>query len=177
MKKLFLSLALAATTLAGYSQTNPVSTFFNTTMNYFTSFNTNLSGTFGTGKRVDVWTGGAYQSGVNFGDDLGIDFSFSSGGGGIYAEEVTRNASIAGTIVNQRAGLGYAYVHIDTKLSIGVNGGYDFNARKPLAEVYGDVRKALTDNTFSGLRLAYQDDFSNKSPGAPVVTVFVGFTF
>lgn len=175
MKKLILTLVMAAAFVAGaQAQTSPEQTFFNSVGDYFTSFNTNLL-TFQKNK-FEVWTGVAYQQNVDVANVLGVDFDVKKGGG-FYVEGTMANAGIAGTVLNLAGGGGYSIVKYDTRLSFGVNGGYDFQIKQPIVEIYGDVRKSLTENTFAGLRLSYETSFSGASPHAPLVLGLVGFTF
>ncbi|HVU07649.1 MAG TPA: hypothetical protein VHG89_03800 [Verrucomicrobiae bacterium] len=177
---MFALTAVALLCVAGKAQaqteTNlpPQTSFFGSVENYFTSFDTN-STTF-TSERGEVWTGVVYQNGLNFADDLGVDYNL--GAKGIYAEGIFRNAGIAGTIVGAQAGLGYSIVHFDTKLSVGVDGGYDFNRDNPCATFYVDARKALTENTFAGLRLGWEAQFSHSPVSrTPELSVIIGFKF
>ncbi len=150
----------------------PVS-FFQSVGSYFTSNDTNLD--LSTGK-AELWTGMAYQSGVNFAADLGIRYKLSKPGAasGVALESVTRNAGIAGTIVSQNIGVAYCIYNHAIELSGGLDVGYRFDEYKPDLSVFLDARKALTVNTFAGLRLAVESDFRHQ-PLAPVFSVLVGF--
>ena len=175
MKRL-LSIVLLALLLplAAYCQitTNIPQSFYQTAFSYFTTFNTNLT-TF-QNDRADLWTGPVYKSGLNFADDLGLDILFKKGGG-FYAEGVMRNAGVAGTIVSMRGGIGYAITKYDTRLSGGINGGYDLDANKGTAEVYADLKKSLTENTFAGLRIGYETYFERSKSRDLSIMASIGF--
>lgn len=173
MKKLLLLLAISASALVGNAQTNPQQTFFKSFVEYFTQFDTN-STTFKT-DRVDVYTGVVQDSAVTA-DSLIVDLNFSKGGG-FYGEGEVRNATIAGVIVEANVGGGYSIVHYDAKFSLGVNGGYDFRQGDPVIIFYADIKKALTENTFAGLRLGYESNFREAVPKAPTLWITGGFKF
>lgn len=150
--------------------------FFGTVQQYFTSANTNFDLSQG---KAELWTSMAYQSGLNFAADLGLRYRLSKPGAasGFAVESVTRNASIAGTIVSQQVGVSYCLYNHDIEISGGIDGGYDFQKSSGLFTVFLDARKALTENTFAGLRLGYETDLKNAKAEPPVLSVIVGFKF
>lgn len=180
--KLFTILAFVSISLAARAQvsTNAMppmdsSGFIHSVGGYFSSFNPDLPFT-GVG---EIAIGMAYQSGVNIASDLDLRFdvyNIGTNGLGIFAESVTRNAGVAGVIVSEQAGGGILYRHIDTELSAGVLGGYRFDTGGPAVTIYADVRKMMTENTYSGLRLAAEID-GRAQNNSPVITAYTGFKF
>jgi hypothetical protein len=154
---------------------NPQS-FFGSIGGYFTSSNTNLpfKGT------AEIALGMAYQSGVNIASDFDARYKFAlTPNSGVLLESVTRNAGVDGVIVSEQAGIGYYYIPVSTpdlELSAGLLGGYRFDVSQAAFTAYLDARKSLTENTFAGVRIAYEYDGS-ASPGSPVLTAYTGFTF
>jgi hypothetical protein len=146
--------------------------FFTTVAGYFTTFNTNLATFTDTNNfHGTVWAGADYQSGV------GVEYPFYKG---LTLVSVTRNADVAGTILSQQGDLAITITHYDTQLSLGAGLGYCFANAGDLrpglfGSVFAEAKKALTDNTFAGVRL--EDDFSGKTPSIPVVSIFAGFRF
>jgi hypothetical protein len=169
--------ATAQTTGATNAAPTPQS-FFTTVAGYFTAFNTNLTTFTDTNNfHGTVWAGADYQSGVNIASSLGVEYPFYKG---LTFVSVTRNADVAGTILSQQGDLAIAITHYDAQLSLGAGLGYCFanvGGLRPglYGSVFAEAKKALTDNTFAGLRL--EDDFSGKTPNIPVLSVFVGFRF
>ena len=171
--------AMGCFTQAGAQTTTPPSatdtfSFLSSVQTYFTSFNTNLT-MFQT-ERGELWTA-IDQNPNNLAAILGITYDL---GKSWNAEAVMRNASVAGTIVSAQVGPSYAIVHFDTKLAVGVDGGCRFdNGNVAFAEFYLDARKALTANTFAGVRLYYDQEFSGNNTAAhsPGVMIITGFKF
>jgi hypothetical protein len=181
----FLFAALFSSALAvtarGQTQTNTApspTTFFQDIGAYFSSFNTNLT-TFTDTNNFHgvVWAGADYQSGVNIASSLGVEYPFYKS---LTAISVTRNADVAGAILSEQADLGVSITHFDTQLTLGGGLGYCFASVGDLkpglyGSIFAEAKKAMTDNTFAGMRL--EDDFSGKTPNVPVLSVFVGFRF
>jgi hypothetical protein len=169
--------SLTVTNASGGTTTinNPQS-FFGSVGGYFTSSNTNLpfKGT------AELALGMAYQSGVNIASDFDARYKFAiTTNSGVLLESVTRNAGVDGVIVSEQAGIGYYYIPASTpdlELSAGLLGGYRFDVSQAAFTAYLDARKSLTENTFAGVRIAYEYDGS-ASPGSPVLTAYTGFTF
>lgn len=172
MKKLLPLILAFGFCAAGYAQT-PGQTFLSTLAQYFTSFNTNLT-TFQNSK-FELSNGPIYQDNVSIADSLIFAVNVKKGGG-LYLESETRTAPVANGLVSQTLGAGYGFVKYDTKLSGGINGGYAFDSGRPLLGVYADLRKAITPNTYSGVRIGYQTDFS-RTPTTPTILGFVGFVW
>jgi hypothetical protein len=153
------------------AQTNADTTpggFLSSVQNYFTTMDTN-STTF-VNRNFDLWTGAEYVQGVNTASSLGLEYKIS---GSFSFESVTRNAGIAGIILSQQGGFGYSLTRYDTKLTGYIDGGYDFNGKRPYAEVGARIKKAATKNTYFGIGI------STRYPGGrtPSVGLFTGFTF
>lgn len=177
---LFLpSMALAQGNGTSPALTNAVPTspqsFVDSSILYFTGHNPDTNINFSS--KVELWTGTAYQSGINFADDVGVRFKLNPAASGFAFEGDIRNAGIAGTIVSAVAGGAYVVYSQDIEWSVGADVGYRFQNNSPLGVVYADVRKMLTLNTFSGLRLAFEGTIK-KDPSVdrkiPTVTVILG---
>ena len=156
--------------------------FWDTALGYFSSFNTNLTTFSATNWHGNVWAGADYQSGVNVASSLGVEYGFYKS---LTLESVTRNAAIAGTILSEQAGLGVNFVMFDTQLTVGGGIGDAFAAvgTQPsglYGSLFGEVKKAMTQTTFAGMRLETEVPFRSKAgaaPVTPVLSVFVGFRF
>ena len=160
----------------GTTTINNPQSFFASVGGYFTSSNTNLpfKGT------AEIALGMAYQSGVNIASDFDARYKFAiTTNSGVLLESVTRNAGVDGVIVSEQAGIGYYYIPVSTpdlELSAGLLGGYRFDVSQGAFTAYLDARKSLTENTFAGVRIAYEYDGS-ASPGSPMLTAYTGLTF
>lgn len=176
---LIAGLSLSAFTVNAQTTNNPPPpAFFDTALTYFTAFNTNLT-TFSI-DRGSVWAGADYVSGVNVSSHIGFSYNLGSStpGNGFHLESVTRNAGIAGTILSQQAGAGYHVSLYDARISATLAGGYDWNARAAFIAPTIDIRKAMTQRTFAGLRMDVPIMFRHGSGNyVPRVGVFTGFTF
>ena len=184
IRKLFPILALTTllTLPAARAQNNVPSTttldepsFFNAAMGYFTSFNTNLSGTF-TNKGT-AWAG--IDSNIGGGgappivNELGFSYAIWNGAA---PELVLRNGGISGVVDSMQAGLSYSLVVVDTKLSAYADGGYSWDTKKGYGEIGIRILKALTTHTFAYINYGVQVDGSSGSP-PQVIGAGVGFTF
>lgn len=149
--------------------------FVTSTIQYFTMHNQDTNINFGS--KIELWTGTAYQSGINFADDVGVRFKLHPASSGFAFEGDIRNAGIAGTIVSAAAGGAYILYSQDIEWSAGANVGYRFQNNSPLGIVYADVRKMLTQNTFSGLRIAFEGTIKKDATvdrKIPTITVILG---
>jgi hypothetical protein len=160
------------------TQTNTPSSFFQTTVGYFTSFNTNLDGTFGSTKGT-IWTGIDSLQGrsVNLANSLGV--AYKLGKSSLAVEAQTRTSGIAGTFVDQELGLSLNFIVHDTKLSLYGRGGYEFDlpsGTKEKDKVFGEfgirAQKALTEHTYAGVGLGMLVPKSGQ-----VFTALIGVTF
>ena len=157
--------------------------FIQSGYDYFTSFNTNLggaSGPFNTNSDYQVWMGAAYQSGVNLGVQLAAEANPFKGAPGLMVGEVSTFAPQVGTIADQELDFGWSIVHIDTRLTAGGAAAYcfgsDTEANKGLkGGFFAEVQKALTQNTFSGLR--GEGLFGSGKGNQLIVSLEVGATF
>lgn len=181
----WLLLAIALTLLLFapvrvHGQTNvpPQQTFLQTTATYFTSFNTNLL-TFRTNDTIDVMTGPEYNQGLNVDDLLAGRWNawHPSPSLNIGPSVTFRNAGIAGTLVSVGAGPFLSIVHWDAKLTLGIEPGYSWMTHHAYIEPHADVEKALTDNTYGGLRIGLPIDLRGhvNTPGAPLLAITLGF--
>jgi hypothetical protein len=179
MKKLIAIIGLIGLTLVASAQTNPPptqSSFFDSALGYFSSFNTNLDSTFGLEKGT-VWTGvDSIQGGeVNLANALGISYDLYKS---VSVESVTRNSGIAGTLLSEQVGVGLSFVVHDAKLTVYADGGYGFAKEKSSTadRIYGEiglrVQKALTTHTFAGLGIGAQ-----LPKNSQVFSAFAGITF
>lgn len=141
MKKITLILAIAGLVFGAQAQTN---TFFQSTLDYFTTFNTNLT-TFQT-DRVNIWadaaTVDASTTRASFGACVKVYDAFD-------VESITRNGAVGGTVVSEQGGVGYSLVHYDTKLTIYGHAGWRFDTRQTYGCPGLRVMKALTPNTYA----------------------------
>ena len=174
---------------AATAQTNtpatPEQTFFNSVAQYFSAFDTN-STTFAT-DMVNVWAGADTVNNQNLAASLGLEIlpfrtSTNAVVSALSLESVTRNATVAGTIMSEQAGLGYNVTHFDTRLTGYVDAGYRFDTRQGYVAPGLRVKKALTENTYAGVGLELPVYFSRgtgQSAGAPspTLSIFTGFKF
>lgn len=187
--KLFAASVIAAVVVSFYSSaqssvlptsaslTNAVPGFTSEVASYFTTINTNLV-TFTPSRRFDLWTGAEYVNGLNVADSLGLSYKPLALASTIYlqVESVTKNAGIAGTILSQQAGVGLAKVYYDVQIEGYVDGGYSFLNKEGFGELGVRAKKAMTQNTYTGLGLSF--DFSSQHTSTrPNVVIFAGFTF
>ena len=183
--------ALALALFVGHNapaQTNggsPQGTFYNSVAQYFSAFDTN-STTFTT-DTFDLWAGADTVNNQNLAASLGLEIlPFRSSSNSVISvlscESVTRNATVAGTIVSEQAGFGYNLTHFDTRLTGYVDAGYRFDTRQAYITPGLRVKKALTENTYAGVGIELPVYFNHgvgQSAGAPAPTlsVFTGFKF
>lgn len=159
----------------------PVS-FIHTVGSYFTSHNLELTNTFGSGHKFDLWTSidsiqGNGNSAAHLADAIGISYVVYDH---ISLENVLRTSGIAGTIMTEQFGVGLNYTVIDTKLTLYADAGYDkgnsLTHSKFQDNLFGEVglrvKKALTENTYAGIGLGLQ--FPSN---VQVYQVVAGFTF
>lgn len=193
MKKLLTIIGLALLpALFTLGQTNlppsPQQTFFQSTLDYFTSQNTNLL-TFRASDTVDFSTG--VENNQNMQDDiltLHGNFYHSAGYGNITNSTIWvgtagvtfRNATIAGTLVSGQGEVGVSIVKWDTKLTGLIGLGYWSAEKKSVfVEPALELSKALTDNTFALLRIGYPvfTKQAVRNIGSPLLAVEMGFKF
>lgn len=182
--KLMLMLALALCLVcwpAGAQTTtnSPQQNFFQTTMSYFSSFNTNLT-TFRS-DFVNVELGTASINNENMTEELALTvspFKFgvdtNTGYASFDLNYIGRNATIAGTLVQQEGGIGLSKSYYDVKGSVYVDGGYDFTKKQWYPAIGFRVRKALTPNTYAGVGL---EEAFRSGNTAPTLSIFAGFKF
>jgi hypothetical protein len=176
MKK-FLVLSALTVCLAAKAQTNIVTQpFYSTVTGWFSSQNTNLASTFATDK-VDVNIGAAYVNNVNTASTLGIEYLIARP---LSLEEETYNAGIAGTILAQEAGFGLNASVVDMRFTGHIDVGYNFQDVQTYLKGGIRVKKALTENTFTGLDLSADYIFNNNGTRkslSPTIEIFAGFKF
>lgn len=172
-----LALCLTATAQTA-TNTAPPPTIIDTVKGYLSSFNPALSNTFSTAKNLDIWTAAEQNLGNNTSADLGVEYTFtrfSSNSIALSGEGVIKAAGVAGSLVAGQAGLGLSYVHVDTKLTFYVDGGYDVLNHHPYCEPGLRVKKALTDNTYGGVGVGFP--IEKEKTGRQNIYLFAGFTF
>lgn len=180
--KLMLALALCMICWRAGAQTttnSPQQNFFQTTMSYFSSFNTNLT-TFRS-DFVNVELGTASINNENMTEELALTvspFKFgvdtNTGYASFDLNYIGRNATIAGTLVQQEGGIGLSKSYYDVKGSVYVDGGYDFTKKQWYPAIGFRVRKALTPNTYAGVGL---EEAFRSGNTAPTLSIFAGFKF
>ena len=148
-------------------------TFFGTVQSYFTSFNPSLEQTFHKTNEWDIWAGADNVQGSGMTASLGVSYNVWKF---VSLESVTRNGSVAGTIVGQQFQLGLNKVVHDVKVTGFVGGGYDFNQKESYGILGARFIKALTENTFAGLSIE-EHIGGSKIGNTPTVSILTGFNF
>jgi hypothetical protein len=181
----------SASTLNAQTATNlPVATatnaatatpanFFATVESYFTAFDTNNQ-TFGTNTHYEMWTGTAYQSGINLGAQFGLEARPFTKLPSLTIGAISTLANSVGTLAEQEIDLGWSIRHYDVELTLGGGGMDAFHGGSEATglkgTIFAEVKKALSANTFSGIRL--EGVFgSGQKANQPIVGPFAGFTF
>ncbi len=182
---IFTSHNVSAQTNGGPAPAAPEQSFFNSVAQYFSAFDTN-STTFAT-DTFDLWAGADTVNNQNLAASLGLEIlpfrtSTNTFASALSLESVTRNATVAGTIVSEQAGFGYNLTHFDTRLTGYVDAGYRFDTRQGYVAPGLRVKKALTENTYAGVGLelpVYFTHGAGQSTGAasPTLSIFTGFKF
>lgn len=177
--------AMGQMTARGQSVTNaaPVTEqFYQQAFGYLTSFNTNLTTFTSTNFHGSIWAGADYQSGVNVASSLAAEVPVYKA---LSLDAVVRNADVAGTLLSAQSDVGVNWSVFDTQITAGIGLGDNFSAVGGVpsglyASVFGEVKKAMTQNTFAGVRLESDIPFRSAKGGGgitPVLCVFVGFRF
>jgi hypothetical protein len=191
MKKLITIAAIIASVLAGEAQTNaPLpsvsatniptqESFVSTVEGYFTSFNP--ANTNAVDQKYKMWTGVEWQSGIRLGADLGIEARpFSGKASGLTLGEVSTFADTVGVLAQEEIDLGWSINYIDTEITAGGCGVDTFDdgygtGKGGNGGVFIEFKKALSQNTFSGLRAT--ELFAGHMGNKPLVVIFAGFSF
>lgn len=151
--------------------------FLQSVETYFTAFDTN-SQTFSTNANYELWTGAAYQAGINLGAQFGIEARPIKKWPGLMLGSVSTLADTIGTIAQEEVDFGYSIRHYDVELTLGAGAVDTFagGSAKPgfKGGVFAEVKKALSKNTFAGTRI--EGLFGGKA-SQPIVAIFAGFTF
>lgn len=145
--------------------------FFNTTLGYFTSFNPELEGQL-TNHAGTFWTGPVWKSGAHNATALGLEYSVYKN---FAAISETRFEDVTGNVAAQRLGVGYNINVHDVRLTGYVAGEYNFDkANAKAGGVIGlSVIKLLTEHTFTGLQM----DVPLEKNTVPLFTIKVGILF
>lgn len=172
--------AAGSGTAAAVSPTIPTpQTFIQSVEGYFSSFDTN-SQTFSTNAPYQMWTGVAYQNGINLGAQVGIEGNPFTKWPAFTLGSVSTLAATVGTIAQEEFDLGYSIRHFDVRLTLGAGVVDTFHGGTGPAgikgSIYASVEKALSANTFAGIRV--EGLFGGGSQAnVPMFGVFAGFVF
>lgn len=157
-------------------------TFLQSAAGYFTDFNTNYTW---QGIKIELSAGYAQVAGVNAAEK--VDGQFDFGSSSQFAIEGTVQFSGIGSAINGgELGFEYAVIqHYDTKVEVGLIGGYDDTIENTKGERVGSeviepeisIKKKLTTNTFAGTKLSLPIRFIGKFNSDPTIYVMAGFTF
>lgn len=172
MKKLIALLSLVCLSTFGQGiQTGelPHQTFWNTFVDYFTSFNTNLDGTFAN-HRGEIFAGPIIQEGAHNGEALGLSYRLYKD---FSLESMSVFADVTGRLDTQCLGIGYSYVIHDIKLTALVEGGWEFETSKLNAVFALRAQKALSEHTSAGIELRLRATRQEQ----PSLLVFAAVTF
>ena len=154
--------------------TAPDQNFLQSTLNYFTSFDTN-STTFGTNGNFQAFTGVKFQSGINEGAVLGIEAQPFKGLSWFTLRDMATMADTVGTVAENEIDIGAFWTHNDVRFG-GFVGADTLIQKDRWTPILGiEVQKALTKNAFSGIDLGRRID--DKDRGALALILEAGFTF
>lgn len=170
-QKLTLIGAVLMAAVTNINAANPVPAFLDTVTGYFTSFNPNLTNTFSQG--TSLFAGADWNDGAHVSSTIGLEHRLK---GKIGVDFQSSLADVEGTFRYLQSDLTYSVVHVDTKLTGFVGGGFDFETSRGFAAFGLRVQKALTPNTYAGLQLSAKVNREVKEVN-PQMTVFTGFTF
>lgn len=172
-------LAFAQTNTSPVIPAPTTQSFIQSVEAYFSSFDTN-SQTFSTNSPYELWTGAAYQSGINLGAQIGVEARPIAKYPGLMIGSVSTLSSTVGTIAQEELDFGYSIRHYDVELTLGAGAVDTFagGSASPgfKGSVFAEVKKALTANTFAGMRIEGLFGGGSKA-NVPMFGVFAGFTF
>ncbi len=177
MKKQLISvgaiLTIAITTQA-QTTTNNVSSFFQQTTEYLTSFNTNY--TF-VGVSLEASTGYKQTTGDNAANFVDAQYDFGSSNRYDFGADLTFSG-VGSAFNSEEAQFGYALVqHYDTRLQIDLCAGFDSTQSSIVVEPELTLKKKLTSNTFTELGISLPEYFRGGFNRTPSFKAGVGFTF
>ena len=176
MKKLIALFTLvAALTIPAAAQTTNtppqnIAGLGETVLDYLTSFNPALETTFHDNRFV-IWTGvdsirgGAFPLVNEFGGSYDFwqpSHSPTNTSTGVFIEALERNGGALNTVSSGQAGLGFAMIVHDVRLSLSADAGYnlDTNNDRNLKRMYGEVdfraMKALGTHFAAGVGMFVQ---------------------
>ena len=141
---------------SGFSLSNTV---IGSIFGYFGSFNTNLP--VGT-PMLSLWAGADTVDNQEMAASMGVEFmpfatSTNAFLSGLSVESVTRNATVAGTVLSEQAGIGWSITHVDTRLTGYIDIGDRFDTKQVYFVPGLRVKKMLTSNTFAGTGIELPD--------------------
>lgn len=171
------------TTPASPAQPAPIAAmpqgFIASVESYFSSFDTN-SQTFSTNAPYQLWTGAAFQGGINLGAQVGIEGNPISKWPALSLGSVSTLAATVGTIAQEEFDIGYSIRHYDVRLTLGMGVVDTFHGGDGAAgikgSIFASVEKALSANTFAGVRVEGLFAGGSKA-NVPMFGIFGGFTF
>jgi hypothetical protein len=194
-QRLMLAATLLALPLAAIAQTNvpplipyvaPTTTttapttqsFVQSALDYVSSFNTNLN-TFSTNANMELWTGVGFEQGTSVGALTGFDIAPIAKLPGLYLGNMTTFSGVIGTVASTELDAGYAYVHYDLKIKVFLGADAQFaddagNTKGMRGSVGTQWEKALTDNSFAGIRA---EDIYGGPKNELLIALITGFTF
>jgi hypothetical protein len=187
MRKSLIAIAVLIMSLAFTAPAQTVDTnappptpqsFYDTTILYFSSVDTNMMFT-----PFKLWTSMDYQNNINFA--AGINVSYDILQPASYAKGISlgfecgmRNAGIAGVIVDGKGGLNVGYNYYSIRLEGYADGGYSDANNNGFGEIGARLLKKATPNTFFGMSLSGQFPHAARGgPAYPIVGVIAGATF
>lgn len=155
---------------ASGTSTNPVVSLWDEASAWLTSPDTNNTTLENTYDRLE--TGPVLQSGVTIADEVWIERHFKSNKLALISQ--TENASIAGTIVYQGAGIGYViYQKYDTEIVPFAVGGWRFDENHIQGGIGAKLRHMLNKAMY--VAPSVEIDFGKKA--APKVGAEAGWSF
>ena len=179
MKKLLLVSSLVLLGLGVKAQTNNIPSFFETAQGYFTSFNTNLL-TFQDGyDHVDITTGTENWNNAQLLAVFHVDahlFNVATNQS-IRGVVTFYNDTTLGSLSKGDAGAAYSYALYDTKTTLSINGGYDWDGKAGYIRPDLKFEKSMTQHTFAGINLGLPIYFKGQGKLTPNYGVDIGFNF
>ena len=174
---------ITATGTLTLTNTSPpqAQSFFTSVEQYFTSFDTN-SQTFSTNNGFQIWSGVQYQSGVNLGATFAIEAQpFSGAAHGLTLGGVATLSDVIGTVAQNEFDIGWSLRHYDVRITAGAAAVYTYQSnglgeKGAAGGIYLEFEKALSANTFGGVRLKEQFG-GGQHANQPFLYLFAGFVF
>lgn len=164
-------LALNLVSQAQEASPTPPANFLGTVKGYLTEFNPAYNFTNTT---IELAVGGEYNNGVNWANAIEAQYDL----GRWDVEATFRNLGVLGDLKTIEVGGGYALAEkLDTKITLAVEGGYDFGRDTGIFEPIVRLRKKGTANTFFELKISWPIWIEGKQNTAPNIGIYTGCTF